>query len=142
MQLGRLAIISVLGAAIPLLPCAAQSTSAIPPDSAGALTMEMRLVDSALVKRARTILERYGSTFFAIAFYVPDTAGPVRVLEMGLNESVEPRTPNGYREAYRSALRNYQRYRPQSRTLAVITDSIAGPLNEAADGADGPDLPR
>jgi hypothetical protein len=103
---------------------------------------DMRLIDSALMKRARTVLERYGSTFYADGVYVPDTAGPVRVLEIGPNETVEPRTPNGFREAYRSALRNEQRYRPQSRTLGVMTDSIAGPLNEAVDGADGPDLPR
>jgi hypothetical protein len=137
----RAAIITALTVAVSsAVPCSAQSAATR--DTARELTPEMRAIDSMLVKRARSILERWGSTFYAIASYVPDTAGPARIFEMGLNNSVEQRTPSAYRDEYRRSLRNQQRYRPQARTLAVITDSIAGPLSEAVDGAGGPGLPR
>src|SRR3954462_12182182 len=64
------------------IACGGQATATAARDSGNTLTLEMHLVDTALVKRARTVLERYGSTFFADGVYVPDTAGPVRVLEI------------------------------------------------------------
>jgi hypothetical protein len=137
----RLTIVTALNLAVaPLIPCGAQSR--VRRDTEIALTPEMRMIDSMLVKRARSILERWGSTFYAIAGYIPDTAGPPRIMEMGLNKSVERRIPTAYRDEYRSSLRNQQLYRPQARTLGIITDSIAGPLSEAVDGAAGSDLPR
>ena len=100
----------------------------------------MLLLDRQSLERSRAVLERFGNTFLAAAFYVVDTTPPV-VLEVGLEHYVEERIPSVHRDSLRSATRAHLRH-GNGRTVGIITDSIAGPIREAIDGADGPDFHR
>ena len=111
-------------------------------DTSVALTSEMKVLDSALLASAHYTLERWGTTFHAFAFYVPDTSRSVNVFEVGLPHSVDSRLPSAYRDTLRSALRVRQAREPDARAIGIITDSIVGPMEEAVDGADGPDVAR
>jgi hypothetical protein len=124
-------------------PCGAQSTfpEAIP-DTAVALTHDMKILDERLFGLTRIPLERWGNTFYARAMYIPDTPGPARASEMGLATAVDTREPGVMRDSLRSTMRMRQGYTPQARTIGIIADSIEGPVREAVDGADGPPFPR
>jgi hypothetical protein len=100
------------------------------------------LLDSRLIEAARGTLERWGGTFRAYAAYIPDTAGPLRAIEIGEASFIETRQPGAHRDSLRAAIRVHQRYSPAARTVGIITDSISGPIEEAVDGADGPEFPR
>ena len=111
-------------------------------DTSVALTPEMKALDSALLASARYTLERWGGTFHSFALYVPDTSTSMQVFEVGLPHAVDSRLPSAYRDTLRSALRVRQAREAEARAIGIITDSIAGPIEEAVDGADGPDVAR
>jgi hypothetical protein len=123
--------------------CVAQSNfPAKTPDTAVALTRDMKILDERLFGLTRIPLERWGNTFYARAMYIDDVAGPARAYEMGLATSIDSREPGVYRDSLRSTMRIRQQYTPQARTIGIIADSIEGPVREAVDGADGPPFPR
>jgi hypothetical protein len=125
-------------------PASAQTgiSAAVPADTTIALTPEMRLLDLSLLHAARGTLERWGGSFRAYAAYIPDTAGPLRAVEIGEASYIETRQPGVHRDSLRTAIRMHQRNTPAARTVGIITDSISGPIEEAIDGADGPAFPR
>jgi hypothetical protein len=124
-------------------PCVAQSTfPEATPDTAVALTRDMKILDERLFGLTRIPLERWGNTFYARAMYIEDVAGPARASEMGLSTSIDSREPSVMRDSLRSTMRMRQAYTPQARTIGIIADSIEGPVREAVDGADGPPFPR
>lgn len=102
----------------------------------------MKVLDSALLARARYTLERWGTTFHSFALYVPDTARSSQVMEIGLPHAVDSELPSAYRDTLRSALRVRQLREPDARAIGIMTDSIDGPIEDAVDGADGPDVAR
>ena len=59
-------------------PGAMQSS---PPDTGASFTSDMRLLDGRLLRMIRENLERSGHSFYALALYVADTAGPPVVYE-------------------------------------------------------------
>jgi hypothetical protein len=123
--------------------CVAQSTfPAATPDTAVALTRDMKILDERLFGLTRIPLERWGNTFYARAMYIEDVPGPARAYEIGLAHSVDSREPGVYRDSLRSTVRMRQQYSTQSRTIGIIADSIDGPVREAVDGADGPPFAR
>ena len=124
-------------------PSVAQSAlPAATPDTATALTREMKILDERLFGMTRIPLERWGSTFLAHAMYIPDVPGPSRAFEMGLQTSATTMEPGVIRDSLRSEMRRRQEYTPQARTIGIIADSIEGPIREAVDGADGPPFVR
>jgi len=126
-----------------LAPASAQSSGVVMPvDTGVALTPEMELLDRSLLATSRGTLERWGNTFRAFAFYVADTVGPSQVFEVGLENSVDSRQPSVTRDSLRAVLRRRQAYEPHARTIGIITDSIAGPVEEAIDGVEGPGFER
>jgi hypothetical protein len=132
-----IAVLTALGIGSPR-HAAAQSE--FPSATDTALTSDMRLLDRYLLERARAVLERTGNTFFATAMYVVDTT-PAVVLEVGPQHYIEQRIPSVHRDSLRSAMRNQFRYEP-GRTVGIMVDSIAGPISEAVDGVESPDIPR
>lgn len=124
-------------------PCVAQSTfPQATPDTAEALTRDMKILDERLFGLTRIPLERWGNTFYARAMYIPDVPGPARASEVGLTMSTDTREPGVMRDNLRSTMRMRQGYTPQARTIGIIADSIEGPIREAVDGADGPPFAR
>ena len=125
-------------------PAPAQSTGVgTAVDTGVALTPDMELLDRSLLATTRGTLERWGNTFRAFALYVEDTVGPPpRVLEIGLEHYIDTRQPSVIRDSLRAVLRRRQAYEPRARTIGIITDSIAGPVEEATDGAEGPRFER
>jgi hypothetical protein len=128
---------------IPRADCRAQSPALVShARNQIVLTADMRAIDAGLLRVARSTLERWGGTFHAYAAYVPDTIGPVRVNQIGPQSMPASRQPSAFRESLRQAVRNFARSDAPPRTIGIMTDSIAGPIEQAVDGADGPDLPR
>jgi len=124
----------------PMAECISQSVGTTA-DTSVALTPEMRLLDQKLLAEARSTLERWGTTFHAYALYMP-TSSLGEVMEIGAQHSVDSRQPSAFRDSLRSALRVRQAMAPEASVIGVITDSVAGPIEEAVDGAEGPDFPR
>lgn len=135
----RLSCVLILVTA-PTAVCVAQGAAA--GDTSVALTPEMQVLDSALIASARYTLERWGTTFHAYAYYVPDTSKGSQAMELGLEHSIESRLPSVFRDSLRSTLRIHQSRSPEARVTGIITDSIAGPIEEAVDGADSPAVAR
>jgi len=74
------------------MPCVAQSTfPEATPDTAVALTRDMKILDERLFGLTRIPLERWGNTFYARAMYIEDVAGPARASEMGLSTPIASR---------------------------------------------------
>ena len=130
-----------IGLVLAVFPTVGQSQSTAEADTGTALTADMELLDRRLLATTREPLERWGNTFRAIAMYVPDTAGPPQAFEIGLEHPLDTRQPGVHRDTLRSIMRRRQKYEP-ARTIGIIVDSIAGPVEEALDGADGPDFAR
>jgi hypothetical protein len=92
-------------------PCVAQSIfPAATPDTAVALTRDMKILDERLSGLTRIPLERWGNTFYARAMYVEDVAGPARASEIGLSTSIDAKEPGVLRDSLRSTMRMRQQY--------------------------------
>jgi hypothetical protein len=123
----------------------AQSTGALqssPPDTGASFTSDMRLLDGRLVRLIRESLERSGHSFYALALYVADTAGPPVVYEYEADAAPLMNDPQGIADVLRSVARRHQTNPPAARTIGIIVDSIAGPLNKAVNGSYGPPYKR
>ena len=123
----------------------AQSTDApqsSPPDTGASFTSDMRLLDGRLVRLIRESLERSGHSFYALALYVADTAGPPVVYEYEADAAPLMNDPQGIADVLRSVARRHQTNPPAARTIGIIVDSIAGPLNKAVNGGYGPPYKR
>ena len=123
----------------------AQSTGALqssPPDTGASFTGDMRLLDGRLVRLIRESLERSGHSFYALALYVADTAGPPVVYQYEADAAPLMNDPQGIADVLRSVARRHQTSPPAARTVGIIVDSIAGPLNKAVNGSYGPPYKR
>jgi hypothetical protein len=123
----------------------AQLTGALqssPPDTGASFTSDMRLLDGRLVRLIRESLERSGHSFYALALYVADTAGPPVVYEYEPDAAPLMNDPQGIADVLRSVARRHQTNPPAARTVGIIVDSIAGPLNKAVNGSYGPPYKR
>src|SRR5215210_1484189 len=126
-------------------PVGAQATGVLqssPPDTGASFTADMRLLDGRLVRMIRESLERSGHSFYALALYVADTAGPPVVYEYEADAAPLMNDPQGIADVLRSVARRHQTTPPAARTVGIIVDSIAGPLNKAVNGSYGPPYMR
>src|SRR5213595_959555 len=115
-----------LAAILAVFPSVGQSQSTAEADTGTVLTADMELLDRRLLATTREPLERWGNSFRAIAMYVPDTAGPTKAFEIGLEHPLDMRQPGVHRDTLRSIMRRRHKYEP-ARTIGIIVDSIAGP---------------
>jgi hypothetical protein len=139
----RLSVVAI--AMTVAIATSSRGQSAVTPpgaDTSFALSEDMRLLDRAMLGRARATLERGGNTFLSYAMFVPDTVGEFTVMEIGEEVFIDTRQPSVHRDSLRVAARKHQSYDSKARTIGIITDSIAGPVTEAVDGSEGPDFPR
>ena len=146
--LGIRALPLLAGSAVVLAtatPVGAQTTSVLqssPPDTGASFTADMRLLDGRLVRLIRESLERSGHSFYAIALYVADTAGPPVVNQYYMDAAPLMNDPQGMADVLRSVARRDQKDPPAARTIGIIVDSIDGPFNKAVDGSFGPPYKR
>jgi hypothetical protein len=123
----------------------AQSAGAMqssPPDTGASFTSDMRLLDGRLLRLIRENLERSGHSFYALALYVADTAGPPVVDQYRVDAAPLMNDPQGIADVLRSVTRRHQTDPPAARTVGIIVDSIAGPLDKAVGGSFGPPYKR
>lgn len=113
-----------------------------PPDTGASFTSDMRLLDGRLLRLIRENLERSGHSFYALALYVADTAGPPVVDQYRVDAAPLMNDPQGIADVLRGVARRHQTDPPAARTVGIIIDSIAGPLNKAVDGSHGPPYKR
>ena len=90
----------------------------------------------------REPLERSGHSFYALALYVADTAGPPTVYEYGMESAPLMNDPQGIADVLRATVRKHQTSSPTARTVGIVVDSIAGPFTKAVDGSYGPPFRR
>jgi len=121
------------------VPGAMQSS---PPDTGASFTSDMRLLDGRLLRLIRENLERSGHSFYALALYVADTAGPPVVYEYRMDADPLMNDPQGFADVLRGVARRHQTNPPAARTVGIIVDSIDGPLNKAVGGSFGPPYKR
>jgi hypothetical protein len=126
-------------------PLGAQSTGipqSSPPDTGASFTSDMRLLDGRLLRLIRENLERSGHSFYALALYVADTAGPPVVYQYRMDADPLMNDPQGIADVLRSVARRHQTNPPAARTVGIIIDSIAGPMSKAVGGSFGPPYKR
>lgn len=130
--------------AIPMIGVAQSPADprASPPDTGASFTSDMRLLDGRLLQMTREPLERSGHSFYALALYVADTAGPPSVYEYGVEDAPLMNDPQGIADVLRSVVRRRQAKSATARTVGIIVDSIAGPFNRAVGGSFGPQFKR
>ena len=146
--LGSRALPLLAGSAVLLAtaaPIDAQTTSVRQsslPDTGTSFTADMRLLDGRLVRLIRESLERSGHSFYAVALYVADTAGPPVVNQYFMDAAPLMNDPQGMADVLRAVARRDQTDPPAARTVAIIVDSIDGPFDKARDGSFGPPYKR
>lgn len=121
-------------------PVAAQTSG--PPDTGTSFTGDMRLLDGRLLRLIRESLERSGHSFYALALYVADTAGPPVVNQYFIDAAPLMNDPQGIADVLRSVARRNQTDPPAARTIGIIVDSIDGPISKAIEGSFGPPYKR